>query len=419
MALDMDFENDPEEYTESGHKKTAAFDDMNLKPTLIRGVYAYGFERPSSIQQCAIMPILDGQDVIAQASYGAGKTATLVISILQKVKPDLKACQTLILAPSRELVMQTQEFIVAIGDFMNIRCGACVGGVSVLDNEKVLRDAPPVVVGTPGRLKDMIQRDILKTANIETLVLDKADEIIARGFADQIYDIFHLLSKPVQVLVTSTTMPQDLLEATGILMRNPRHIYITKKDFRLEGIKQFYVNVEKDECQLEAFLHLCASITTFQTITFCNTRKKTEWLKEKINVPNLPFSAMHGDMPAFERAEIMKQFRSGSAKLLIATELLARGIDVQQIPLVINYDLHANYEGYVHRVGRSGRFGRNGAVVNLVTSDDTCLISKIEDFYNTEIEETTLDNLKLYLMEQEWAKSKEVSPRPARTAGPS
>ncbi|KAF4886001.1 ATP-dependent RNA helicase eIF4A [Colletotrichum fructicola] len=411
MALDKDFENDPEEYTESGHKKTAAFDDMNLKPTLIRGVYAYGFERPSSIQQCAIMPILDGQDVIAQASYGAGKTATLVISILQKVKPDLKACQTLILAPSRELVMQTQEFIVAIGDFMNIRCGACVGGVSVLDNEKVLRDAPPVVVGTPGRLKDMIQRDILKTANIETLVLDEADEIIARGFADQIYDIFHLLSKPVQVLVTSTTMPQDLLEATGILMRKPRHIYITKKDFRLEGIKQFYVNVEKDEYKLEAFLHLCASITTFQTITFCNTRKKTEWLKEKINVPNLPFYAMHGDMPAFERAEIMKQFRSGSAKLLIATEFLARGIDVQQIPLVINYDLHANYEGYVHRVGRSGRFGRNGAVVNLVTSDDTCLISKIEDFYNTEIEETTLDNLMLYLMEQEWAKIPECEIR--------
>lgn len=214
-------------------------------------------------------------------------------------------------------------------------------------------------------------------------------------------------------------MPQDLLEATGILMRNPRHIYTKKKDFRLEGIKQFYVNVEKDECKLEAFLHLCASITTFQTITFCNTSKKTEWLKENINVPNLPFSAMHGDMPAFERAEIMKQFRSGSAKLLIATELLARVIDVQQIPLVINYDLHANYEGYVHRVGRNGRFGRNGAVVNLVTSDDTGLISKIEDFYNTEIEETNLDNLKLYLIEKEWAKSKEISRCPARTAGPS
>ncbi|EQB43514.1 hypothetical protein CGLO_17827 [Colletotrichum gloeosporioides Cg-14] len=418
MALDMDFENDPEEYTESGHKKTTAFDDMNLNPNLIRGVYAYGFERPSSIQQCAIMPILNGHDVIAQASYGAGKTATLVIPALQKVKPDLKACQALIFVPTRELALQTQEFIVAIGDLMNIRCGACIGGVSVLDNEKVLQDAPPVVVGTPGRLQDMIQRDILKTANTETIALDEADEIIARGFADQIYDIFHLLSKPAQVLVTCTTTPQDLLEATGILMRNPRHIYIKKTDFRLEGIKQFYVNVEKDECKLEAFLDLCASITTFQKITFCNTRKKTEWLKEKINVPNLAFSAMHGDMPAFERAEIMKQFRSSSAKLLIATELLARGIDVQQIPLVINYDLHANHEGYIHRIGRSGRFGRNGAVVNLITPDDTCLISKIEDFYNTEIEETTLDNLKLYLMEQEWAKTKAISPRLARTAGP-
>lgn len=198
-------------------------------------------------------------------------------------------------------------------------------------------------------------------------------------------------------------MPQDLSEATGILLRNPQHIHIKKKKFRLGGIKQFYVNVEKDECKLDTFFDLCASVTAFQTITFCNTRKKTEWLGEKLNALNLPFFTMHGDMPAFERAATMEEFRSGSTRLLVATDLLARGIDVQQIPLVINYDLHANHEYYIHRVGRGGRSGRNGVVINLVTSDDTCLISKIEHFYNTEIECATLDNVKLYLTKQEWA----------------
>ncbi|KAK1456389.1 ATP-dependent RNA helicase eIF4A [Colletotrichum melonis] len=409
MALNTDFENDPDDYTESEHVKAVAFDDMNLKSELLRGVYAYGFERPSSIQQCAIMPIINGHDVIAESSYGAGKTVTCVIPVLQKVRADLKACQALIFVPTRESAFKTQELIVAISDFMNIRCHACVGGVSMLDYEKVFQDAPHVVVGTPGRLRDLIQRSILKTANIELIVLDDADEIFARGFADHIYDIPQLLSHPTQVVCTSATMPQDLLEATGILMHDPHHIYIKKKGFRLEGIKQFYVNVEKEEYKLKAFLDLYTSVPAFQTITFCNTRKKTEWLVEKLSALKLPFFAMHGDLPAFERAVIMEEFRSTSAGLLIATELLARGIDVQQIPLVVNYDLYANCENYIHRVGRGGRSGRNGVVVNLVTSDDICLISRIEDFYDTEVEETILDHLKLYLTKQEWVKTSETS----------
>ncbi|KAF9870573.1 hypothetical protein CkaCkLH20_11879 [Colletotrichum karsti] len=402
------FNDNWNDFTESKYNKTVSFDDMNLRPELLRGVYAYGFERPSSIQQCAIMPIINGQDVIAEATYGSGRTAALVIPILQKLRADLEACQALILVPTRESALQIQKFILAIGDFMNIRCSACVGGVGAQDYEKVFRDeTPQVVVGTPGRLRDVIQRNILETANIERIALDDADEIFARGFEDQIYDIPRLLSQPIQVVVSTVTMPQDLLEATSTLMRNPHHIYVKKKGFRLEGIKQFYVNVENDERKLDTYLDIYASVTTsVQTITFCNTRKRTEWLAEKLGVLDIvPFAAMHGDMPATERAEIMAGFRSGSTRSLLATELLARGIDVQQVPLVINYDLHADHETYKHRVGRGGRFGRNGVVVNLVTPENISLVRKIEDFYNAEMEETTVDNLKSYLMKQEWAQT--------------
>ncbi|KAK1673870.1 helicase superfamily domain-containing protein [Colletotrichum godetiae] len=400
MATDKGLEDAAESQIGSNYDETVeSFDDMSLASELLRGVYAYGFERPSTIQQRAIMPIIKGHDIVAQAHPGTGKTAAFSISVLQKINPAVKQCQALILAPTREFAQQIQKVVVAIGDFMNVKCHACFGGNSVHDNIMALEDGPQVVVGTPGRIHDMIQRRILKTNAINMFILDEADEMLSRGFTEQIYNIFQLLPQSTQVILLSATMPQDVLEVTTKFMHDPIRILV--KQDPPEGIKQFCIMVEKEEWKLNTLFDLYNSITTSQTIIFCNTRKKLEWLTENLKSRNHPFSAMHGDMTAIQRATIMKEFRSGSTRFLIATDLLARGIDIQQIPLVINYDLPANHENYIHRVGRGGYLGWKGIAINFVTPNDTYLIRKIEHFYATDIDEITTDDVKPHLLAPE------------------
>ncbi|KAG6363376.1 hypothetical protein INS49_008474 [Diaporthe citri] len=377
---------------ESNYDETVdSFDEMALKSELLRGIYAYGFERPSAIQQRAIMPVIKGHDVIAQAQSGTGKTATFSISVLQKIDPSLKQCQALILAPTRELAQQIQKVVVAIGDFMNIECHACIGGTSVRDDMKALQDGPQVVVGTPGRVHDMIQRRFLKTDGMKMFVLDEADEMLSRGFTEQIYDIFQLLPQSTQVVLLSATMPQDVLEVTTKFMRDPVRILVKKDELTLEGIKQFYIAVEKEEWKLDTLSDLYETVTITQAVIFCNTRRKVDWLTDKLTARDFTVSAMHGDMDQAQRDLIMKEFRSGSSRVLIATDLLARGIDVQQVSLVINYDLPANRENYIHRIGRGGRFGRKGVAINFVTADDVRMMREIEQFYSTQIEEMPMN----------------------------
>ena len=331
----------------------------------------------------SILPIrrlraLLGHDVIAQAQSGTGKTATFSISVLQKIDTNVKACQALILAPTRELAQQIQKVVVAIGDFMNVECHACIGGTSVRDDMKALGEGPQVVVGTPGRVQDMIQRRVLKTDQMKMFVLDEADEMLSRGFTEQIYDIFQLLPQSTQVVLLSATMPQDVLEVTTKFMRDPVRILVKKAELTLEGIKQFYIAVEKEDWKLDTLSDLYETVTITQAVIFCNTRRKVDWLTDKLTARDFTVSAMHGDMDQGQRDLIMKEFRSGSSRVLIATDLLARGIDVQQVSLVINYDLPANRENYIHRIGRSGRFGRKGVAINFVTSEDVRILRDIE-----------------------------------------
>ncbi|KAM5514717.1 ATP-dependent RNA helicase eIF4A (DEAD/DEAH box helicase) [Fusarium oxysporum f. sp. phaseoli] len=390
---DKGLEDVPEGQIESNYDETVdSFDDMNLKSELLRGVYAYGFERPSAIQQRAIMPVIKGHDVIAQAQSGTGKTATFSISVLQKIDTNVKQCQALILAPTRELAQQIQKVVVAIGDFMQIECHACIGGTSVREDMKALQDGPQVVVGTPGRVQDMIQRRFLKTDSMKMFVLDEADEMLSqRGFTEQIYDIFQLLPQSTQVVLLSATMPQDVLEVTTKFMRDPVRILVKKDELTLEGIKQFYIAVEKEEWKLDTLSDLYETVTITQAVIFCNTRRKVDWLTDKLTARDFTVSAMHGDMDQAQRDLIMKEFRSGSSRVLIATDLLARGIDVQQVSLVINYDLPANRENYIHRIGRGGRFGRKGVAINFVTAEDVRMMREIEQFYSTQIEEMPMN----------------------------
>jgi translation initiation factor 4A len=367
------------------------FDNMNLSPELLRGIYAYGFERPSTIQQRAILPVIKGRDVIAQAQSGTGKTATFSISALQKLDVSNPQCQALILAPTRELAQQIQKVVIALGDFMKIHCHACIGGTNVRDDMKILEAGAQVVVGTPGRVFDMINRGALKTDDMKMFILDEADEMLSRGFKDQIYDVFQRLPPSTQVVLLSATMPIEVMEVTTKFMRDPIRILVKKDELTLEGIKQFYVAVEKEEWKLDTLCDLYETVTITQAVIFCNTRRKVDWLTEKLTAREFTVSAMHGDMEQGQREVIMKEFRSGSSRVLIATDLLARGIDVQQVSLVINYDLPSNKENYIHRIGRGGRFGRKGVAINFVTADDTRMLREIEQFYSTQVLEMPMN----------------------------
>ncbi|KAE9553314.1 hypothetical protein FO519_003480 [Halicephalobus sp. NKZ332] len=364
-----------------------SFDDMDLKEALLRGIYGFGFEKPSAIQQRAIVPCCSGRDVIAQAQSGTGKTATFTVSVLQRMDPELKEVQALIMAPTRELAQQIDIVMRALGEYMGLSFHVCIGGTNVQDDRRKLEGGAQVVVGTPGRVNDMIVRGHLKTDHIRMFVLDEADEMLSRGFKEQIYEVFKTLPNDVQVILLSATMPAEVLDVTKKFMRNPIRILIKKEEITLEGIRQFYIMIEKEEWKFETLCDLYDTVNITQAVIFCNTRKKVEELAQNMEARKFTVSYMHGEMEQQERDLIMREFRSGSSRVLITTDLLARGIDVQQVSVVINYDLPGNRENYIHRIGRSGRFGRKGVAINFVTNADERALKDLETYYNTQIEE--------------------------------
>ncbi|KIJ37375.1 hypothetical protein M422DRAFT_231726 [Sphaerobolus stellatus SS14] len=376
-------------------KVISTFDDLNLKDDLLRGIYAYNFEKPSAIQQRAILPITQGRDVIAQAQSGTGKTATFSISILQSIDVSLRETQALVLSPTRELATQIQQVVLALGDYMNVQCHACIGGTSVGEDIRKLDYGQHIVSGTPGRVYDMIRRRNLRTRNIKMLVLDEADELLNKGFKDQIYDVYRYLPPATQVVLLSATLPYDVLEMTTKFMTDPVRILVKRDELTLEGIKQFFVAVEKEDWKFDTLCDLYDTLTITQAVIFCNTRRKVDWLTEKMRAANFTVSAMHGEMAQKERDAIMAEFRGGTSRVLITTDVWARGIDVSQVSLVINYDLPSNRENYIHRIGRSGRFGRKGVAINFVTVEDVRILRDIEQFYSTQIDEMPVNAAEL------------------------
>jgi translation initiation factor 4A len=377
------------EISDNWDETTPTFDALGLREELLRGIYAYGFERPSAIQQRAIKPVLIGKDVIAQAQSGTGKTATFAIGILQKLdmSSGVRDCQALVLAPTRELAQQIVKVISSLGDFMSIRTHACVGGTAVREDIRTLQEGVHIVVGTPGRVYDMINRRALKLDAVQLFVLDEADEMLSRGFKDQIYDVFKYMPETVQCAIFSATMPLEVLEVTQKFMRDPIRILVKKDQLTLEGIKQFYIAIEREEWKFDTLCDLYSTLTITQAIIYCNTRRKVDWLTSKMTEKDFTVSSMHGELDQRERDTILAEFRSGSSRVLITTDLLARGIDVQQVSLVINYDMPSNRESYIHRIGRSGRFGRKGVSINFINKNDVKYMRDIEQFYNTQIEE--------------------------------
>lgn len=354
------------------------FEAMHLKENLLRGIYAYGYESPSAVQSRAIVQICKGRDTIAQAQSGTGKTATFSISMLQVIDTAVRETQALVLSPTRELATQIQSVVMALGDYMNIQCHACIGGTNVGEDIRKLDYGQHIVSGTPGRVADMIRRRNLRTRHIKVLVLDEADELLNRGFREQIYDVYRYLPPATQVVVVSATLPYDVLDMTTKFMTDPVRILVKRDELTLEGLKQYFIAVEKEEWKFDTLCDLYDTLTITQAVIFCNTRRKVDWLTDKMREANFTVSSMHGEMPQKERDSIMQDFRQGNSRVLISTDVWARGIDVQQVSLVINYDLPSNRENYIHRIGRSGRFGRKGVAINFVTSEDVRILRDIE-----------------------------------------
>jgi len=387
MRTDHDKDENISFETSKGVSVTSTFDAMGIREDLLRGLYSYGFEKPSAIQQRAIMPICAGRDVIAQAQSGTGKTSMISLALCQMLDTSTREVQALVLSPTRELATQTEKTALALGNFMSVQVHACIGGRSVGEDAKVLDRGVHLVSGTPGRVFDMIKRRNLRTRNIKTLVLDEADEMLNKGFKEQIYDVYRYLPPETQVVLVSATLPVDVLEMTSKFMTDPIRILVKRDELTLEGIKQFFVAVEKEEWKFDTLCDLYDTLTITQAVIFCNTKKKVDWLTEKMRANNFTVSAMHGDMPQKERDAIMGEFRGGTTRVLITTDVWARGIDVQQVSLVINYDLPTNRENYIHRIGRSGRYGRKGVAINFVKADDVGALRDIEQYYSTQIDE--------------------------------
>ena len=364
-----------------------SFDQLEIKENILRGIYAYGFEKPSMIQHKAIPKVTGGVDIIAQSQSGTGKTGAFSIGSMNRVDEDLKETQVMILSPTRELAEQTTNVIKEITSYTKITHCKVVGGTNVGEGQRELQKIPHVVVGTPGRILDMLSKKYIYTQHIKTIVIDEADEMLSQGFQEMIHSIFNFIPKETQVCLFSATFPDELLELSNQFMNNPERILVKKECLTLEGISQYYVNVKVNNWKYDVLTDIYNTINIAQCIIYINSKNRLIDIYQSLNQDKFPVGMIHGSLSTQERNTVMKDFREGKIRILLSTDLLSRGIDVQQLSLVINYDLPIQKETYIHRIGRSGRYGRKGTAINFITDHDIEKIDELKTFYNTSIEE--------------------------------
>jgi len=362
-----------------------SFDELNLKTDLLRGIYGYGFDKPSSIQQKAILPIIKGMDVIAQAQSGSGKTGTFVVGSLELIDLSKLDVQVLVLAPTRELAQQIYNVYTYIGEFLKVKVLNLIGGTLVKESKAALEAGVHVVVGSPGRVLDMLKKNHLKLTYLKCLILDEADDLLSKGFLENMKDIISLIPPECRINLFSATMPKEIIALTDNFMNNPAKILVKNEELTLLGIKQYYINLKK-EWKLDTLMTLYKGLDIAQAIIFCNSIIGVQTLTEEMRKKGHMVSCIHSDLQMSERAKVMMEFRSGVTRVLISTDLTARGIDVYNVSIVINYDLPRQKETYIHRIGRSGRFGKKGNAINFVLPEEKEQLEEIQKFYDTTIE---------------------------------
>lgn len=369
-------------------------EELDLKAKLVRGIYSMGFETPSSIQKKALYPMTRNiinnrhRDIIAQAQSGTGKTGAFSVGTLELIDETKDDTQALIIAPTHELATQTLNVIKQLGHYLKIRSLLLVGGTSVDKNKKDLNEMKPhVVVGTPGRIHDMIRRKYLQVNKMKLLVIDEADEMLSYGFKDQMYKIFQHLDNNIQVALFSATYSIELEELSKTFMQNPTQIRVKAEELTLQGIAQYYVNLMDDVQKYETVKDIFESLSISQAIIYCNSTHRVDDLSEAMKTDNFPVEKIHGKMEEQERKDNYKKFKNGACRVLITSDLFARGIDVQQVSIVINFDIPKSEHTYLHRIGRSGRWGRKGIAINFQTKQDSTKLKRFSDYYHTEIVE--------------------------------
>jgi translation initiation factor 4A len=387
---EQESKDDEGEMISNWDETVETFDELNLKPELLRGIYGYGFEKPSAIQQKAILPIIKQRDVIAQAQSGTGKTAAFAIGSLQLVDVSKDEIQCLVLSPTRELAQQTSIVYQFLGECLKVKVTLLIGGTKVGADLDKLREGPQVLVGSPGRVLDLIRRKQVSLAYLQTFILDEADEMLSKGFIENIKEIISLIPTTTKILLFSATMPKEIVDITTKFMKDPAKILVKNEELTLEGIKQYYVYLKKED-KLDVLLQIYRGIEIAQAIIYCNSKRSVDFVSEELKKKGHMVSSIHGDLKQFERDQVMRDFRNGATRVLITTDLLARGIDVYQVSLVINYELPREKETYIHRIGRSGRFGRKGNAINFVTPAEKDELDNIQKYYNTTIEALPTD----------------------------
>lgn len=365
------------------------WDDLELSPDLLRGIYAYGFENPSPIQKKAIKPIVMKRDVIAQAQSGTGKTATFTIGALSNVDVAINSTQALVLSPTKELTIQTAKVFEGIGSMTKgLRVQCAYGGAAVEEGSSFSsKSVPHVICGCPGRVFDMMRRDRISSHKIKIVVLDEADELLSSGFKEQVYNIFQYLSPDVQVVLVSATLPESMSGVIDKIMRNPIKISVKREMLTLEGIAQYYIAVDDDRQKYLTLKDLFSFLSVSQCIIYCNSVKRVQDLYEAMKEDAFPVCRLHSGMDKTERAAAFTEFKSGASRVLISSNVTARGIDVQQVSIVINFDIPKCVNTYLHRIGRSGRWGRKGVGINFITRRDIGKLKEIETHYSTQISE--------------------------------
>ena len=373
-----------------------SFEDLNINDDLLRGIYSYGFEKPSNIQYKSL-PIFDsGKDMIAQSQSGTGKTGAFSIGVLNNIDSTLKKTQYIILTPTHELAKQIYSVIENLGARMNISICKVIGKTNINDSIRELQRDPQIIIATPGRLFDMINKRHIFTDNIKTLVIDEADEMLSIGFMEVLQNIIRCIPKTCQMCLFSATMPQEIVDLTENFMNNPEKLLINKDELTLEGIKQFYIDLKQYNWKFDVLYDIYETINVTQSIIYVNSKNVLNNLYDRLSRDEFPVSYIHGDMHSNEREKNLNDFKNGITRIMLSTDLLSRGIDIQQLSLVINFDLPRNKETYIHRIGRSGRYGRKGTAINFVTSEDIEYMREIQKFYNTKIDEMP-QNLAEYL----------------------
>lgn len=362
------------------------FRDFEIKEEILKAIEELGYEKPSPIQSRAIKPMLEGGDIIGQAQTGTGKTAAFSIPILNNVDPKDRNLQAVILCPTRELAIQVSEEIRKLAKYMHgVRTLPIYGGQPIDRQIKALKGGVQIVIGTPGRVIDHMNRRTLKLSNVSMAVLDEADEMLDMGFRDDIETILEGMNEDRQTALFSATMPKSILEITKKYQKDPIHIKVVRKELTVSNIKQYYMEVRPYD-KLEALSRILDVYNPKLSVVFTNTKKGADELVSELQARGYLADSLHGDMKQVQRDIVMSKFRSTTIDILVATDVAARGIDVDDVECVINYELPQDEEYYVHRIGRTGRAGREGIAFSFVFGKDMRRLRDIERYTKSKIE---------------------------------